>query len=238
MQKSIFTSELTLNLFKYYFYCAITNIIKTAGDGGDMLIMHDKQPDIDRGVVGTLLIDEEEEELPASTEAYLEGQLVDAENQETKRKAAKLIFVLTKVVINSKKTINYNYDTLMEKIHKFKEEEKRGITDYLKEMTEEEREIENLFKSNKLEKWSTGMQKGFRTYQGSTYDEERKTMEDRAIVEKELGQKNYITEQNKDIYLMEALQEQATEEEIRKEVYSLSGIGNDDDYIGDGDEYY
>ena len=238
VQKSIFTSELTLNLFRYYFNCMMVNIVKAGGQEGDMLILQDKTTYIDKGIVGSLLVDEEEQELPATAEEYFEEQVVAAEDEEVKRKAAKFIFVLSKVIINRKKTINYNYDTLMGKIHKFKEEEKRGITDYLKEMTEEEREIENLFKSNKLERWSKGMQKGFRTYQGSTYDEERKIMEDQAILENKLGKQNFITEQNKDIYLMEALQEQALEEEINKEVYSLSGIGNDDDYIGDGDEYY
>ena len=197
-----------------------------------------QQPDIDKGIVGSVLLDEEEEELPVRADAYLEGQLIAAEDAGMKKKVAKLIFVIGKVIINRKKAINYNYDSLMEKIHKFKEEEKRGITDYLKEMTEEEREIENLFKSNKLERWSTGMQKGFRTYQGSTYDEERRVMEDQALLEKQLGKTNVITEQNKDIYMMEAIQEQATDTEINKEVYSLAGIGNDDDYAGDGDEYY
>lgn len=238
MRQSIFTSELTINLFKYYFYCMITNIINAVESTGDLLIIQDKEPGIDKGIVGSILIDEEEQELPSQSEEYLEGQLISAEDEGMKKTAAKLIFTIAKVIINRKKAINYNYDTLMKKIHKFKEEEKRGITDYLKEMTEEEREIESLFKSNKLERWSTGMQKGFRTYQGSTYDEERKVMEEQALLENQLGKKNVITEQNKDIYMMEAIQEQANDEEINKEVYSLAGIGNDDDYLGDGDEYY
>ena len=216
----------------------ITNIINAVESTGDLLIVQDKVPDIDKSIVGNILIDEEEQELPAQSEEYLEGQLISAEDQGMKKTAAKLIFTIAKVIINRKKAINYNYDSLMKKIHKFKEEEKRGITDYLKEMTEEEREIESLFKSNKLERWSTGMQKGFKTYQGSTYDEERKVMEEQALLENQLGKKNVITEQNKDIYIMEAIQEQAVDEEINKEVYSLAGIGNDDDYLGDGDEYY
>ena len=156
-----------------------------------------------------------------------------------KSTSAKLIFVLSKTIHNSKVVINYNYQTLKEKVNKSKEQEKTDITDYLRDMTEEEREIENIFKTNKLETWSTGNQKGFRTYQGSTYDQEREVMEKQAIMEQTLGKKHYVTDLNKDIYMMEEMEKQATTDEIDTEVNDLSMLANDDDYgEDDGDEYY
>ena len=85
--------------------------------------------------------------------------------------------------------IDFNYNSVREKVDKSKEQEKIDITDYLKEMTEEEREIENIFKTNKLEKWSKGIQKGFRTYQGETYDQEREQMEAKAVLDRKLEKK-------------------------------------------------
>ena len=41
-----------------------------------------------------------------------------------------------------------------------REKEREGITDYLKNLNVEEREIENIFKNNKLEKWNKGSKKG------------------------------------------------------------------------------
>ena len=114
-----------------------------------------------------------------------------------------------------------------------KEQEKTDITDYLKEMTEDEREVENIFKSVKLEGWSVGSQR-IGEYQAQTYEEERKSIENKMMMERKLGKENYITSQNKDIYLLDAMTEKENADAIDSEVYSLAGLPNDDDY-GDGD---
>ena len=74
----------------------------------------------------------------------------------------------------------------MEKVLRSKEKEKTQITDYLKYMTDEEREIENLFKNNKLERWNKGLQKGLTQYVQETYDEERELAEQELIKERKL----------------------------------------------------
>ena len=59
------------------------------------------------------------------------------------------------------------------------------------------------------------------------------------MMERKLGKENYITSQNKDIYLLDAMTEKENADAIDSEVYSLAGLPNDDDYgDGDGDEYY
>ena len=114
-----------------------------------------------------------------------------------------------------------------------------GITDYLKAMTDEEREIENIFKNQKLERWSKGLQKGFRTYEGKTYDQERTAMEKQAILEKKMGENNLVTEMNKDVFMMDMLESEAVAAEIEAEEYSMSHLPEDDDYGDrDGDEGY
>lgn len=40
-----------------------------------------------------------------------------------------------------------------------KEKEKDLITDFLKNLSDEEREIENILKNNKLEKWNKGIKR-------------------------------------------------------------------------------
>ena len=226
--KSIFSSELTTQLFKYYFFSALLNI--TGIVSNDDLSMEDPEEDPQ----AIKMISSLESGEPVEEEHLREGLVAD-----NKTKAAKIIFVLCKIINSSKKVIDYNYESLMEKVVKLREQEKTDITDYLKEMTEDEREVENIFKSVKLEGWSVGSQKGFREYQSQTYEEERKSMERKMIMENKLGKENYITAQNKDIYLYDAMSEQANAEAIDSEVYSLAGLPNDDDYgDGDGDEYY
>ena len=128
----------------------------------------------------------------------------------------------------------------MERILRSKEKEKDNITSYLKEMSDEEREIENLFKNHKLGMWGVGQQKGFRTYQGETYDAEREAMEKQALMELRMGQSNQVTEMNRDIFAMDAIAEQAEAERIEAEAMDLGlSVGEEDDYGDmDGDEMY
>ena len=72
------------------------------------------------------------------------------------------------------------------------------------------REVENIFKNNKLESWSAGLQKGLTQYVAANYDEEREKMEKQALKEYKLKQNNNVTEMNKQIY-------QIDEEELGEE---------------------
>lgn len=182
-------------------------------------------------------LDELEEAL--SDDDVVAQQLLMGKKENTKEKIAELFSTYCSVIVNKKKGINYNYERLMERVNRAKEKEKVGITDYLKAMTDEEREIENLFKNQKLERWSKGLQKGFRTYEGKTYDQERNAMEKQALLEKKLGENNLVTEMNKDVFMMEMLESEAASAEIEAEEYSMAHLPDDDDYgEHDGDEGY
>ena len=127
----------------------------------------------------------------------------------------------------------------MERVLRAKEKEKDIMTNYLKEMTDEDREIENLFKNHKLEKWGKGLQKGLVSYDKDTYDEERDAMEAQTLMEMKLGTNNLVTDMNRDIYSMEKLREQADAENIEREAFDMGNQADDDDYgDNDGDEAY
>ena len=73
---------------------------------------------------------------------------------------SKIVLNLIKLFETELRSINITYADVMKKTNKSKIEEKDDMTDYLKSMTDEEREVANLFKNNKLEQWSVGLQKG------------------------------------------------------------------------------
>ena len=116
-----------------------------------------------------------------------------------------------------------------------KEKEKDIITDYLKEMTDEEREIENLFKNSKLGKWGKGQEKGLRIYQAETYDDEREAIEKQTLMEMRLNKMDKVTEMNRNIYAMDELESQIEAERIEAEEYNIAHIAEDND--GYGEEY-
>ena len=102
----------------------------------------------------------------------------------------------------------------------------------------EEREVENLFKKHKLEKWGVGLQKGLVSYQQKTYDDELEAMEKTMNLEKRLGKKDYVTDMNRDIYINELEETERVATEIEREEYDMSNIIDDDDNsIYDDDDY-
>ena len=103
------------------------------------------------------------------------------------------------------------------------------ITDYLRNLTDEERNLENIFKNNKLEKWNKGLQKGITQYVKENYDEEREAMEKQALKEKMLNKKNEVTDMNKEIYMMDLEEQMANEEQLDEEAYDMAVIPDDDD---------
>ena len=156
-------------------------------------------------------------------------------------KVAKLIITFTNMIYDEKKEINRNYQSFMEIILRSKEKEKDIITDYLGSMTVEERRVEDVFKANKLERWSRGQQKGLYMYESKTYEEERLEMEQQALREARLNKKDVITDRNRDIFDLELMIHEDNEKELDVENERIDYRGEDadfDDVAGDGDEMY
>ena len=135
--------------------------------------------------------------------------------------------------------INNGYAKVKEKIVMAKEKEKTLITDFLKNLSDEEREIENILKNNKLEKWNVGMQKGLTQYVKENYDQEREALEKQALKERKLQQNNNVTAMNKEIYDLDLEEQMNNDAAIDAEEYSMSNIPDDDDFNYDnGDDDY
>jgi len=165
--------------------------------------------------------------------------IIRGEKKALSMKIANLIIEFVNIICDSKDTYEYDYHTVMDKVHRAKEKEKNIITDYLKNLTDEERAIENVLKNNKLEKWNVGLQKGLTQYVKDTYDDEREAMEKQALKEFKLGENNLVTAMNKDIFAMDFENDAQVAEDIENEAYDMSMLPEDDDFGDmDGDEYY
>ena len=120
------------------------------------------------------------------------------------------LHVIIKIYNTNNLIINSDYKNVKNKINTSKEKEKTLITDFLKGLTDEEREIENLFKNNKLEK--------------------------QAIKEKKLGKTDNVTQMNKEIFIMDLEEQESRDLEIDEEEYNMKNIpDDDDDYESDYD---
>ena len=108
----------------------------------------------------------------------------------------KLLADIIAICDNEFKHTLLTYDAVLNKVNKAKIIEKDNITQFLNGLTIEEREIENLFKNNKLEKWSVGLQKGLRIYDKETYDRETETKNEFAILEEDRMQQEIDADNN------------------------------------------
>jgi len=114
------------------------------------------------------------------------------------------------------------------------------IVEFLTEMSDDEREVENMFKNFRIGRWSVGMQKGFRQYEGDTYDKERNDIENRTILETKLNKIDGVTEGLMDMFALETIMENASAQDIEDEENEMPDWAAEDNNISDeayDDEY-
>ena len=223
-----------LQLYRYYLLTTLTAYMKVIDKSDTIIRKLDKPDEVLSSEVFT-----SEQLLEEDTGNLSELELASGEKEVLSQKMARIIAAFTNIIYTEKTNGIWTYDSLMDKLLRSKEKEKDRMTDFLKELSDEQREIENVFKNHKLGKWNAGLQKGFREYRAQTYDKEREDMDKFAILEKKLQTDTNVTELNKDIYEQDILQEERVQEEIDIDEMNLGHLGEDDDYGElDGDEFY
>jgi hypothetical protein len=191
----------------------------------------------------------EEELVMTTTEELLneeignisEMDIVSGEMLKRGELVASFINEVVGIFNNTKRQLNYTYDEIIHRVNVSKEKEKDQFTKRLKDLSDEEREIENIMKGHKMGDWAKGLSKGVTQYTRDTYDDEREAMERTMVLEQQVGQKDFVSDMNRDIYMLEAMEEQARADAIDAEESRIDYMGEDADYeeIGmDGDEMY
>lgn len=172
-------------------------------------------------------------------EVLREKDIIEGDQFTLKKDIANILYGYLQILGSQFKVINYTKKEIEKLVNRSKEKEKDIKTRTLKELTDEERKVDNELKSAKLGIWNIGLQKGLTQYVKDTYDKEREQMEKEALIDKKLGQINDVTLMNKDIYSLDIIEEEHVDEEIENEAYDIGGLADDDDYgDNDGDEMY
>ena len=169
-------------------------------------------------------------------ELYIIANDPNYDKNETYKGIFKYISNFLTTLNNHYNLIDLNYKKVKNNILFAKEKEKDLITDFLKNLSDESREIENIFKNNKLEKWNKGMQKGVTQYVKANYDNEREELDKQALLEKKINKQDLVTDMNKEIYMMDIEEEELLQQQIDEEENDMSYIPDDDDNDGD-DEF-
>lgn len=233
--KSILDNRLVRQLFQFYILFVINQLIEQTDDVSLISREQLSKKEVEDIITTDIVVEEE------LTGEITELDVVRGEQKNIKEKVASLIMTMFQVICKEKNKINVNGSMIKEKINRAKDKERHKITTTLKEMDKEERQIENLFKNHRLERWNKGQQKGLTQYVARTYDEERAQREADEILERQLEERELMGQAmtaDRDIARLEEEQNQLVENRINQEVDSLADMPEDDDYGEDIDDGY
>ena len=173
--------------------------------------------------------------------------ITESERDEIKRstvdKRLKNVGNLLKVYLNifnvhKSKVLNFSNEDIKYKILKAKEKEKEKIKTRLKNMTIEEREVEDYLKTHRLGKWNKGQTKGLYMYQKDRYLNEMNELLTDFEGELRSGTVDEVTESIRENYGLDFAEiENRYLVQEEQEIYSMAHIFDDDDTgEADGDE--
>ena len=233
--KSILDNRLISQLFQFFIVFVIDHLIQQTDDMSLISIEQLSKKEVEDIITTDIVVEEE------LTGEITEIDVVRGEQKNIKEKVASLIMTLFQMICKEKNKINVNVTIIKDKINRAKDKERHKITTTLKEMDKEERQIENLFKNHRLERWNKGQQKGLTQYVAKTYDEERAEREADEILERQLQERELLGQAmtvDRDIARLEEQENQIVENRINQEVDSLADMPEDDDYGEDIDDSY
>jgi hypothetical protein len=225
---NVFDKRTTTLLYEYYILLIFTEYINLTKDPNmvSQMLKPTNKEDVSLYSSDFLV----EQQLRMSEEdIYMEGN-VDKLQEDT----AKLLVTYITFMLQSKKTIDLSYDKIDDLIFKLKEAEKYTFTDRLRDLDDEQREVENVLKIYKLGMWSTGLSKGIKEYDPENYEHEKKVSERIAEIQKGLRQTGAIDENTMDLDLENALEDMETQDFIDRDELNMGDIGED---YEDGDPY-
>ena len=176
---SLFSDETVLLLYQYGFLSAVHEYVMLANDRGfiEMRAEEIKQnkrkqnaedDDLENEIFGNL----EEEEDYGATSQIQQIHIVESDAAELKKLAAKWLLAVLNRELATKTAFNRSYDDIMNSTLSLKYKDKKSITDYLGNMSRDERRVEQALRSHKIGRWNVGMQKGLYQYEKGVYDKE------------------------------------------------------------------
>lgn len=205
----------------------------------------------DPKVISRLLVSTEEEPSLISRDFFIEQQLRFSETEKQfiqgdvvklENDIANLLVSYLTIMIKTKDTINMSYEAIQDNIFKLKEAEKYTFTDRLKDLTEEERNVDTILKANKLGVWAKGLSKGIKEYDPENYDDDKILAEKIVELQKKLRKQDEgITDRNIDVAMDDLMNDMETNNFIEREEYGMAHMNddyNDGDYYGDETENY
>ena len=163
--------------------------------------------------------------------------MMSGRNIEIKERLSQLLIAYLKLLMSNKSILNFSDIEVKEAVIKAAEREKSKIVENLGKLSQEELQVEDILKNQKLGKWSVGLTKAIYEYDQGQYEKERLEFQQDATMVMRL---NNIPIDDQTNALLDMLQEGAqNNRRIDESNAIMKQMGEDDDFgDNDGDEGY
>jgi hypothetical protein len=175
----------------------------------------------------------DDDEMADDANDRMEVQIIAGDKKELKMRVADMLLAFLEIEHDNKKTLDLSYADISKRVNRSKQNEKQMITDYLKNMDNDERRTEEMLKMLKMGRWNVGLRKGLVEYDKAMYSEQRQQLINR------LNDRTYNEDMDdvpiqRDIQDLERMDREETDAIYDEEAMDIRGLG--EDYM-DG-EYY
>jgi hypothetical protein len=226
--KHVFDERTSKMLYEFYFLRILIQYMDLTDDE-DMVVTVVENPEV---VQELFTVDSlEENEIRAEFREKVTRQsasLISGNKKELKQFVAQLMISFLNIMENQKDKIDISYAEIRDNIFKLKESEKEGITDRLKSLTDEDRQLDTILKINKLGVWGKGLKKGLTVYDKDMYEEEGEFRDKMEKAERLIRKRNRdATNENINQYLEDYMENQEREEETERDAYDISYLNDD-----------
>ena len=213
-------------LFEYYLLRILINYTYLTDDP-DMIVTEVKSNVEVTDIFSVDYVEESETkvDLGMSSRNIVDNRILTGNKKVLREKVAELIVSFMDIFENEKQNINISYEEIQDSVFKLREREKNLVTDKLKNMTDEARNVDNVFKILKQGIYSKGLEKGLTMYDKDFYErpEEQELRYEMEKAERRIRNKNKdATDENIDILVDEYLEQRQMEKDIEQDAYDIS----------------
>ena len=226
--KPVFDERTSRYLFEYYLLRVLINYIELT-DENDMVVTEVITETNVNDIVSTEYIDDiaTRIDISMSSRNQLDKRLITGNKKQLRQQTAELLTVFINILNNQKDTIDTSYEEIQDRVFKLREREKDMVTDRLKKLTDEGRDVDTILKSNKLGMYSKGMQKGLTTLDKDYYDTEETFRDEMLQAERKIRETNQDANDNNIDILLDEYREQ------RQMEHDIDNEENDMDYMNE-----
>jgi hypothetical protein len=229
--KPVFDERTSRFLFEYYLLSVFINYVDLT-DNEEMIVSEIPQEEHITDLFSVEYLEERDTriDLSMSSRTTTDIRVLSGNKKELRQKTTQLLISYIEIMDTAKDTINISYEDIQDRAFKLREKEKDRVTDSLKRLTDEGREIDTILKINKLNQYSKGLQKGLTILDKDFYDEEQEFRDEMGKAEKIIRKKHLNANDDEVEQLVEDYREdEAIANEIDNEVNDMSYMNDDYD---------